>query len=144
MQLKIRDKIKLFLEIPPPSTATYRLTFGRGLHGLYNKQKIRVHHHSIYTITPLTLRSSVWVVFNNFLIIDATDRSKISSNHHRIFFDISLYHISCISSQYLYIFYYYTLYADGKRKLSYILKSLNIYLSIKTNQIMSQYCKYLS
>ena len=27
------------------------------------------------------LRSSVWVVFNNFLLIDTTDRSKISSNH---------------------------------------------------------------
>ena len=36
------------------------------------------------------LRSSVWVIFNNFLLIDATDRFKISSNHHRIFFDLSL------------------------------------------------------
>ena len=27
-----------------------------------------------------TLRSSVKVVFNNFLLIDATDRSKISSD----------------------------------------------------------------
>jgi len=27
-----------------------------------------------------TLRSSVLVVFNNFLLIDATDRSKISSD----------------------------------------------------------------
>ena len=34
-----------------------------------------------------TLRSSVWI----FLLIDATDRSKISSDHHRIFFDASLY-----------------------------------------------------
>ena len=41
-----------------------------------------------------TLCSSVWVVFNNCLLINATDRSKISSNHHRIFFDVSLYHIS--------------------------------------------------
>ena len=37
-----------------------------------------------------TLRSSVWVVFNNFLLIDATDKTKISSNHHRIFFDVSM------------------------------------------------------
>ena len=29
--------------------------------------------------------------FYNFLLIDATDWSKISSNHHRIFFDVSLY-----------------------------------------------------
>ena len=28
------------------------------------------------------LRSSVWVVFNDFLLIDATDRSKISSDQH--------------------------------------------------------------
>ena len=27
-----------------------------------------------------TLRSLVWVVFNHFLLIDVTDRSKISSN----------------------------------------------------------------
>ena len=37
------------------------------------------------------LRSLVGVVFNHFLLIDATDRSKICSNHHRIFFNISLY-----------------------------------------------------
>ena len=36
-----------------------------------------------------TLRSSIWVVFNNFLLIDATDRSKISSKQHRIFFDVT-------------------------------------------------------
>ena len=41
-----------------------------------------------------TLRSLIWVVYINFLLINATDRSKISSNHHRIFFDVSLYHIS--------------------------------------------------
>ena len=37
-----------------------------------------------------TLRSSIWVVFNRFLLIDATDRSKICSRH-RIFFYVSLY-----------------------------------------------------
>ena len=31
------------------------------------------------------LRSSVWVVFNNFLLIDATARSKISSDQKRFF-----------------------------------------------------------
>ena len=31
------------------------------------------------------LRSSVLVVFNNFLLIDATDRSKISSDQKRLF-----------------------------------------------------------
>ena len=38
-----------------------------------------------------TLRSSAWVVFNNFLLIDATGRSKISSNQKRLFFAVSLY-----------------------------------------------------
>ena len=32
-----------------------------------------------------TLRSSILVVFNNFILIDATDRSKISSDHQRIY-----------------------------------------------------------
>ena len=35
--------------------------------------------------------SLIWVVFNNFLLIDETDRSKSSINHHQIFFDVSLY-----------------------------------------------------
>jgi len=35
------------------------------------------------------IRSSVWVVFNPFLLIDTTDRSKVSSDHHRIRFDVS-------------------------------------------------------
>ena len=39
----------------------------------------------------LALRSSVWVVFNNFLLIDALDRSKISSNQFWIQFDVDLY-----------------------------------------------------
>ena len=39
-----------------------------------------------------------WVVFNNFLLIDATDRSKISSNHCRIFFDVSLYPLSLFAN----------------------------------------------
>ena len=41
-----------------------------------------------------TLRSSVWAIFNNYLLIDATDRSKISSDHHWIFFDVNLYPLS--------------------------------------------------
>ena len=39
-------------------------------------------------------RSSVWVVFNNFLLIDATDRSKISCYQKRLFFALSLYSLS--------------------------------------------------
>ena len=36
-----------------------------------------------------TLRSPVWVELNHFLLIDAKDKSKISSDHHRILFDVS-------------------------------------------------------
>ena len=36
------------------------------------------------------LRSSVCDVFINFLLIDATDRSKISSDQSRFFFAVSL------------------------------------------------------
>ena len=38
-----------------------------------------------------TLPSFVWVVFNNLLLIDATDRSKISSNHHQILYPLSFF-----------------------------------------------------
>ena len=41
-----------------------------------------------------TLHSSVWVVFNNFLLKDATDRSEISSDQKRLFFATSLYPLS--------------------------------------------------
>ena len=34
---------------------------------------------------------SVWDVFNNFLFIDATDRSKISGDQKRFFIALSLY-----------------------------------------------------
>ena len=40
------------------------------------------------------LRSSVWDVFINFLLIDATDRSKISSVQKRFFIALSLYPLS--------------------------------------------------
>ena len=40
------------------------------------------------------LSYSVWDVFNNFLLIDATDRSQISSNQKRFFIALSLYPLS--------------------------------------------------
>ena len=40
------------------------------------------------------LRSSVWYVFNNFLITDATDRRKIRSDQKRLFIAVSLYPFS--------------------------------------------------
>ena len=38
-----------------------------------------------------TQRSAVLVVFNNFLLIDATDKSKFSSDQKRFFIALSLY-----------------------------------------------------
>ena len=43
-------------------------------------------------VWPLSF--SVWDVFNNFLLIDATDRSKISSDQKRFFIALSLYPLS--------------------------------------------------
>ena len=40
------------------------------------------------------LSCSVWDVVNNFLLIDATDRSKISSDQKRLFIALSLYPLS--------------------------------------------------
>ena len=40
------------------------------------------------------LRSSVWDVFINFLLTDAADRSKISSDQKRFFIALSLYPLS--------------------------------------------------
>ena len=37
------------------------------------------------------LRSSAAVVINKYLLIDATDRSKIGSDQKRLFFAVSLY-----------------------------------------------------
>ena len=41
-----------------------------------------------------SLRSSVWDVFNKFLLTDATDRSKNSSDQKRFFIALSLYPLS--------------------------------------------------
>ena len=44
------------------------------------------------------LRSSVWDVLNNFLLIYATDRNKISSDQKRFFIALSLYPLSFFAS----------------------------------------------
>ena len=46
----------------------------------------------IQFVWPLSF--SVWDVFNNFFLIDATDRSKISSDQKRFFIALSLYPFS--------------------------------------------------
>jgi len=45
-----------------------------------------------------TLRSSVWVVFNNFLLIDVADRSNISSDQKRLFFAVIIYPLSFLAN----------------------------------------------
>ena len=64
----------------------------------YKISTIRMHRKIIYDPSLIlqlsefvwTLRSSLFVVFNNFLLIDTTDRSKISSDQKRLFFAVSL------------------------------------------------------
>ena len=58
------------------------------------------------------LSYSAWDVFNNFLLIDATDRSKISSDQKRFFIALSLYPISVFANtpfkgKYLYFLVYF-------------------------------------
>ena len=47
-------------------------------------------------VWPLSF--SLWDVFINFLLIDATDRSKISSDQKRIFIELSLYPLSFLAN----------------------------------------------
>ena len=51
----------------------------------------RVLQFSEFVWTPCY---SVWDAFNNFLLIDATDRSKISSDQKRLFIALRLYPLS--------------------------------------------------
>ena len=86
-----------------------------------------------------THRSSVWVVFNNFLLINATDRSKISSNHHRIFFAVSLYLLSLFANGVL---------NDAKLKLGYLYNldcesQINFRFSWWYINILGDMCIYL-
>ena len=63
------------------------------------------------------LRSSVLVVFNNFLLIDATDRSKISSILKRLFFDVSLYPLSFFANTsliWLFLFSFFFLFLENE------------------------------
>ena len=67
----------------------------------------------------------IWVMFNLFLLRDATDRSKISSNHHRIFLDVRLYPISLFANTPFNIYFIPCI----------MLKRLNIVSSSKFDQI---------
>ena len=63
-----------------------------------------------------TLCSSVLVVFNNVLLIDATDRSKISSNQKRFFIALSLYLFSFFANTPFNHYKYYSMW-NQKQKL---------------------------
>ena len=81
-----------------------------------------------------TLRSSSWVVFNNFLLIDATDRSKINGDQKRLFFANSpfgrqknpfLNRFKCsrlifIVSIYLYTVLFYSLFCNDSFLIKYL------------------------
>ena len=58
----------------------------------------------IWLRSELNVASSVWVVFNNFIIIDTTDRSKISSDQNCFFIASSLYPLSFLANTLLLYF----------------------------------------
>ena len=64
----------------------------------------RIMHLSEFV---LALRSSVWDVFINFLLIDATDRNKISSDQKRFFIALSLYPLSFFANTPFKIHYWF-------------------------------------
>ena len=49
---------------------------------------------AIFSICMDAKLFGIWEVFNNFLLIDATDRSKISGDQKRFFIVLSLYPLS--------------------------------------------------
>ena len=55
-----------------------------------------------------TLRSSAFVVFHNFLLIDATARSKISSDQKSFFIALSLHPLSFFANTPFKTTYYYS------------------------------------
>ena len=55
---------------------------------------MRLRSQSYVATFSICINYSVLIVFNNFLLIDATDRSKISSDQKRLIFAVSLYPLS--------------------------------------------------
>jgi len=68
----------------------------KNLNDLFDINLIFYHPSGMLQLSQFvwTLRYSVQVVFNNFLVVDATDWSKISSDQKRLFFAVSLYPLS--------------------------------------------------
>ena len=98
-----------------------------------------------YLSPSKALSYSVWDVFNNFLLIDATDRSKISSDQKRFFIALSLYPLSFFENT---PFKGYHCEANMQCKLK--IRPLNIFLFYRfgfaelTSTISKQNCGILS
>ena len=75
-----------------------------------------------------TLRSSVWDVFNNFLLTDATDRSKICIDQKRFFIAFSLYPLS---------FFANTPFKNLRKLLVLILKQENLSIQGLVNILLN-------
>ena len=71
-----------------------------------------------------TPRSSAWVVFNNFLLKDAIDRSKVSSDQKPSFFAVSLYPLSFFGNTLFKSTYFWSFYASHPH-----ICDLSLYLS---------------
>ena len=110
------------------------------------------------------LSYSVWDVFNNFLLTDATDRSKISSDQKRFFIALSLYPLTffantpfktklalshCPSNQTIvffsliniYYIHYHPLYTINGLKFN-ISQQLELFLNPKNDCLLKTYINY--
>ena len=82
------------------------------------------------------LSYSIWDVFNNFLLLDATDRSKINSDQKRFFIALSLYPLSFFantpfkSSLFCLMLEKFAIVKTGISSCLYMLCSCNLCLSI--------------
>jgi len=76
-----------------------------------------------------TLRSSARVVFNNFLFIDATDRSKLSSEQNWFFFAVSLNHPSFFANTPFKIGFLTKFYKKCLKEFSFYISILHINIS---------------
>ena len=73
------------------------------------------------------LRSSVWCVFINFLLIDATDRSKISGDQKRFFIALSLYPLSFFTNT-PFKMCFYSVFPSFRNVLNYLKLASRVYV----------------
>ena len=78
------------------------------------------------------LHSSVLVVFNNFLLIDATEKSRISSDQKHFFIALSLYPLSFFANTPFkailkWILGYYKAYSCSSKLLNHFLSEMGLF-----------------